>query len=121
MAAYMNTYKISEIMVELPIPNLTAERRLNWVGISLVNFSRNTNNGLNCSTFYLNANNVTSNSNVNIDSGVLLNIIGYINRTYSLLVGRTNSKTSLSVGSINVKALGEQDSEMNRKSIQQNI
>ena len=106
MAAYRYTCKISEIMVELPIPYLGSFKGLDWVGISLVIFSSNTSNGLNCSTFYLHANNATSNSNANIDSGTLLNIMDNINRAYSLpVVGRTNSKISLSVGSINTKAL----------------
>ena len=106
MAVYNNTCKKLNIMVQLPILYLGSFKSLNWVGISLVNFSSNTSNGLNCSTFYLNANNATSNSNANIDSGTLLNKIGYINMAYSLLVvGRTNSKISLSVGSIYTKAL----------------
>ena len=93
-------------MVQLPIPYLGSFKGLNWVGISLVNFSSNTSNALNCSTFYLNANNATSNANANIDSGTLLNIYKYVNRAYSLLVvGKTNNKISLSVGSINTKAL----------------
>ena len=106
MVVYNNTCKKLNIMVKLPIPYLGSFKGLNWVGISLVNFSSNTNNGLNCSTFYLNANNATSNSNANIDSGTLLNIYKYVNRAYSLLVvGKTNSKISLSVGSKNTKAL----------------
>ena len=106
MEVCMNTCKIVKNMVELPIPYLGSFKGLNWVGISLVIFSSNTSNGLNCSTFYLNANNATSNSNANIDSGTLLNMIGYINMAYSLLVvGRTNSKISLSVGSTYAKAL----------------
>ena len=106
MVVYNNTCKKLNIMVKLPIPYLGSFKGLNWVGISLVNFSSNTSNGLNCSTFYLNANNATSNSNANIDSGTLLNIYKYVNRAYSLLVvGKINSKISLSVGSINTKAL----------------
>ena len=106
MAVYKNTCKKLNIMVELPIPYLGSFKGLNWAGISLVIFSSNTSNGLNCSTFYLNANNATSNSNANIDSGTLLNMYKYVNRAYSLLVvGKTNSKISLSVGSINTKAL----------------
>ena len=106
MAAYRYHCKISEIMVELPIPYPGSLKSQDWVGISLVNFSSNTSNGLNCSTFYLNANNATSNSNTNIGTGTLLNIIDYTNRAYSLpVVGRTKSKISLSVGSINMKAL----------------
>lgn len=93
-------------MVQYQIFNLSSFKGLNWVGISLVNFSSNTSNGLNCSTFYLHANNATSNSNTNIDSGTLLNIYKYIKMAYSLLVvGKTNNKISLSVGSIFTKAL----------------
>ena len=106
MVVYNNTCKKLNIMVKLPIPYLGSFKGLNWVGISLVIFSSNTSNGLNCSTFYLNANNATSNSNANIGSGTLLNIIKYTKRAYSLLVvGKINSKISLSVGSINTKAL----------------
>ena len=106
MAVYNNTCKKLNIMVKLPIPYLGSFKSLKWVGISLVNFSSNTSNGLNCSTFYLNANNATSNANANIDSGTLLNMYKYVNRAYSLLVvGKTNNKISLSVGSINTKAL----------------
>ena len=106
MAVYSNTCKKLNIMVQLPIPYLGSFKSLKWVGISLLNFSSNTSNGLNCSTFYLNANNATSNANANIDSGTLLNIYKYVNRAYSLLVvGKTNNKISLSVGSINTKAL----------------
>ena len=102
----MNMYKSIKNMVQYQIFNLSSFKGLNWVGISLVNFSSNTSNGLNCSTFYLNANNATSNSNANIDSGTLLNIYKYINMAYSLLVvGKTNNKISLSVGSIITKAL----------------
>ena len=39
---------------------------------SCVIFSSNTDNGLNAGSFYLNANNDTSNANGNIDSGDLL-------------------------------------------------
>ena len=106
MAVYNNTCKKLNIMVKLPIPYLGSFKSLKWVGISLVNFSSNTSNSLNCSTFYLNANNATSNSNANIDSGTLLNIYKYIKMAYSLLVvGKTNNKISLSVGSIFTKAL----------------
>ena len=106
MVVYNNTCKKLNIMVKLPIPYLGSFKGLNWVGISLVIFSSNTSNGLNCSTFYLNANNATSNSNANIDSGTLLNIYTYTKRAYSLLVvGKINSKISLSVGSIYAKAL----------------
>jgi hypothetical protein len=106
MAVYNNTCKKLNIMVKLLIPYLGSFKSLKWVGISLVNFSSNTSNGLNCSTFYLNANNATSNANANIDSGTLLNMYKYVNRAYSLLVvGKTNNKISLSVGSINTKAL----------------
>lgn len=106
MAVYNNTCKKLNIMVQLPIPYLGSFKSLKWVGISLVNFSSNTSNGLHCGAFYLNANNATSNANANIDSGTLLNIYKYVNRAYSLLVvGKTNNKISLSVGSINTKAL----------------
>ena len=102
----MNIYKSIKNMVQYQIFNLSSFKGLNWIGISLVNFGSNTSNELNCSTFYLNANNATSNSNANIDSGTLLNIYKYINMAYSLLVvGKTNNKISLSVGSIFTKAL----------------
>ena len=106
MEVYMYTCKIIKNMLKLPILYLGSFKSLNWVGISLVNFGSNTSNGLNCSTFYLNANNATSNSNANIDSGTLLNIYKYIKMAYSLLVvGKTNNKISLSVGSMFTKAL----------------
>lgn len=44
-------------------------------GYSLVMFSSNTNNAGNAGTFYLNANNATSNANVNISTGNLINQI----------------------------------------------
>lgn len=106
MAVYNNTCKKLKTLVKLPISYLGSFKSLKWVGISLVNFGGNASYGLNCSTFYLHANNATSNSNTNIDSGTLLNIYKYINMAYSLLVvGKTNNKISLSVGSIFTKAL----------------
>lgn len=67
------------------------------MGIDLMNFSSNTSNDTNTGSFYLNANNTTSNANTNIDSGTLLNKL--ISVVYSLLVvSRTNNKTPLSVG-----------------------
>ena len=67
------------------------------MGIDLMNFSSNTSNDTNTGSFYLNANNTTSNSNSNIGSGTLLNKL--ISMVYSLLVvSRTNNKIPLSVG-----------------------
>lgn len=67
------------------------------MGIDLMNFSSNTSNDTNTGSFYLNANNTTSNSNTNIGSGTLLNKL--ISVVYSLLVvSKTNNKTPLSVG-----------------------
>ena len=68
-----------------------------FMGIDLMNFSSNTSNDTNTGSFYLNANNTTSNSNSNIGSGTLLNKL--ISVVYSLLVvSKTNNKTPLSVG-----------------------
>lgn len=68
-----------------------------FMGIDLMNFSSNTSNDTNTGSFYLNANNTTSNSNANIGSGTLLNKL--ISMVYSLLVvSKTNNKTPLSVG-----------------------
>ena len=67
------------------------------MGIDLMNFSSNTSNDRNTGSFYLNANNTTSNSNANIGSGTLLNKL--ISMVYSLLVvSKTNNKIPLSVG-----------------------
>ena len=69
------------------------------MGISLINFSSNTSNDTNTGSFYLNANNTTSNSNSNIGSGTLFNKL--ISMAYSLLVvSKTNNKTPLSVGNL---------------------
>lgn len=69
------------------------------MGISLINFSSNTSNDTNTGSFYLNANNTTSNSNSNIGSGNLFNKL--ISMAYSLLVvSKTNNKTPLSVGNL---------------------
>ena len=66
------------------------------MGIGHIIFSRNTSNGLNCSSFYLNANNDSSNSNANIDSASLLK---HTTMPYTLpVVGRTNDYIPLSVG-----------------------
>ena len=68
-----------------------------FMGIDLMNFSSNTSNDTNTGSFYLKANNTTSNSNANIGSGTLLNKL--ISVVYSLLVvSKTNNKTPLSVG-----------------------
>ena len=96
MAVYNNTCKKLNIMVQLPIPYLGSFKSLKWVGISLVNFSSNTSNGLNCSTFYLNANNGTSNANGNIDSGDLLHKTS--TASPCLQVGRTKNYAPLCVG-----------------------
>ena len=45
---------------------------------SCVIFSSNTDNGLNAGSFYLNANNGTSNANGNIDSGDLLHVSSWM-------------------------------------------
>ena len=63
---------------------------------SCVIFSSNTDNGLNAGSFYLNANNGTSNANENIDSGDLLH---KTNTTSPCLqVGRTKNYAPLCVG-----------------------
>lgn len=67
-----------------------------WVNYVL--FSRNTNNGLNSGSFYLNANNATSNANSNIDSGDLLHKTNIVNPC--LPVGKTNYYTPLCVGKV---------------------
>ena len=67
------------------------------MGIDLMNFSSNTSNDTNTGSFYLNANNTTSNSNSNIGSGTLLNKL--ISMVYSwLVVSRTKNTSPLSVG-----------------------
>lgn len=72
------------------------------VGIDYVIFSRNTSNSLNAGSFYLNANNATSNANANIDSGDLLHKTNIVNPC--LFAGRTNNYTPLCVGRITSKA-----------------
>lgn len=63
-----------------------------------VNFSSNASNGLNAGSFYLNANNATSNANSNIGSGDLLHKTRI---TFPcLLIGKTNYYTPLCVGRV---------------------
>lgn len=63
---------------------------------SCIIFSSNTDNGLNAGSFYLNANNATSNANANIDSGDLLHKTS--TTSPCLLVGRTKNYAPLCVG-----------------------
>lgn len=60
---------------------------------SCVIFSSNTDNGLNAGSFYLNANNATSNANANIDSGDLLHKTS--TTSPCLQVGRTKKLCSI--------------------------
>lgn len=64
--------------------------------VNHVIFSSNTDNGLNAGSFYLNANNATSNANANIDSADLLPNLLMINPC--LAAGRTNNYAPLCVG-----------------------
>ena len=63
---------------------------------SCVIFSSNTDNGLNAGSFYLNANNDTSNANGNIDSGDLLHKTS--TTSPCLQAGRTKNYAPLCVG-----------------------
>ena len=72
------------------------------MGVNHVIFSSNTDNGLNAGSFYLNANNATSNANANIDSADLLPNSFMINPC--LFVGRRNNYTPLCVGRVISKA-----------------
>ena len=72
--------------------------------VNHVIFSSNTDNGLNAGSFYLNANNATSNANSNIGSADLLPNPYMINPC--LFAGKTNNYTPLCVGRFVPKAQG---------------
>ena len=72
------------------------------MGVNHVIFSGTADYGLNAGSFYLNANNATSNSNSNIDSADLLPNAYMINPC--LFTGRTNNYAPLCVGRVASKA-----------------